>query len=294
MAIILHEIGHNFYASLDRKHGILAGMYKSLIWLCIVMGNIQLLFTQSNTVDSIVTKTIQDLRSRGSLITDVIDIFKHALNLFNMVKSGAMYLLNLLTFNMLTAIGGLLVVFNKFQNPLTLVMLPMRHGDERQADNFATMYGYGPAAASAFRKMEEHKSDPNKVNNELNKIPYLAALFNMVALPSEILLYSFDEHSHGISRAKDQLDLLEREIRKEDLDPKLKKCIQSDIDAINKQINRLIDTSKGMKDPDIAQHCYNRILFNLTGDKSIKDRLLDDRYKFEEYDKTFYNSLGKS
>ena len=74
LALILHAIGHNFFASLNRKNGVLCAIFKVLVFIAAITNNITLVFAYSNTIDSIVTKTSRELREKGSLLTDIMDI----------------------------------------------------------------------------------------------------------------------------------------------------------------------------------------------------------------------------
>lgn len=290
MACILHEIGHNFYASLNTNHGIMASIFKVFVFLAIIQGNIQLLFNGTNTISSAVKKLEQKLTEEKSLLIDIRDNVRHVINIFKTINSIPVAVLNVLTFNGLTALGYALDFISKVRNPLNLIFLPKKISDEKTADNFANMYGYGPALSSAFIKMDSSKTHPSKIMRAVGSIPFISALYNLVPLPTQILATAFDEHPEGIYRAKDQLRMLQREANKEDLDPKMKKVILADIQAINKQIDMFMDNSQGLKDPDWAKHTYNKLLNEL----DMGDILSSREREFKSYDDVYNDRNGKS
>jgi hypothetical protein len=55
----------------------------------------------------------------------------------------------------------------------------------------------------------------------------------------------------------------------------------------------MIDISGGFSDPQIAKHLYNRILYSITHSRTLKEILLDDRKKFDRYDRTYFDKLEK-
>ena len=93
----------------------------------------------------------------------------------------------------------------------------------------------------------------------------------------------FDEHPHSTARIKDQLDLLNLELSKQDMDPKMVDRIKKDIKECNKSLNRLTDITTGIKDPYIGKKLYNYLLSKCI----IKSKLLDDKQKFAKYDELY-------
>lgn len=295
MACILHEIGHNFYFALNKKNAILVNIYKVLIFAELASkGWILDLLSLTNTFESLDNK-LTEITKKNRICQEVIGAIDYIGGIINTLKAAAYSLMQIFSFNLIYIFGGAIKnIAKKALNPITYIILPINYRDERNADNFATMYGYGQALSSCLAKFDEAGNKASNIVNTIETVPYISTLYNMIPQPIVILFTAFNEHPEGITRAKDQLNMLEAELKRADIDPKMKKCIQSDINTINKQIANCTDISKGFKDPDLARHLYNRLLYKMTGSKTIKDILLDDRHKFEEYDKTFYNSLSKS
>lgn len=291
-ALILHEIGHNFFGCINQKNTPLVDLYKAFLCVNLLYGNLTVLFT-TNLSMKVLTNLDIKLRENNSIITSLLDYYGQMCDVISTVLGYAFKIANFLSFNTLSVVMALIdkifSIVKTSKNPIdivvNLIMFPTNYRNERLADNFPTMYGYGNSLASALNKMEDHKSSPSKISNEFNKIPLVSTLYNLNALVPSILLTGLDEHPQHIARAQDQLNLLKYEIAKENLDPKMKKVILADIKAIESQMQKYIDISKGVEDPDLAKHLYNKVLYKYTGSRAIKDILLDDRNKYEEYDK---------
>ena len=173
-------------------------------------------------------------------------------------------------------------LISKAKNPLTWIILPLGYRQERSADNFPTMYGYGQDAISYFNKIESHKS--KGMSN-----PIIGIALDLITTPAQIINGVFDPKPDGISRAYDQIKMLEYELSKTDLDPKMRAVIKSDLDLCKKNIKSLVDISKGAKDPDILRKMYNRTLGSVADGTNLKSFIFDDKNKFQKYD-DYYNT----
>lgn len=148
-------------------------------------------------------------------------------------------------------------------NPASLAAsyLGGRYRAEKIADNFATIYGYGPDLSSALEKLEtsDAKLDIN--------IPVISPLLGVVESTYKLLVCLPDEHPATVSRIKDQLNYLEKELAKEDLDPKMKKEIQNQIDDIEKSLNRIIsiEYDDALSDFHYMDHAYQALLYYIFG-----------------------------
>lgn len=304
MAAILHEIGHNFYASINRKNGVLSAIYKVLLFYdmfyCFIHSiyevpeAIEILLHTNNSFEALTQRCERYLREHGKILIDVIEAFKLFCDAFYELMIKVSQYRRLVTFNIYYLVIALKDTLNTALNPFTYILLPIDYRNERLADNFPTMYGYGPALSSFVTKLDSAGNKNDILVNVVEKTPVIGTLYNMVGLSAQILITALDEHPEGISRCKDQIDLLNNELKKSDMDPKMRKVIKSDIDLIQREIDKSTNISKFIIDPDFARHLYNRLLYKLTGAREFKTFLLEDRHKFEEYDKTFYEQLDKS
>lgn len=305
MVMILHEIGHNFYSAINNSGtGVMVDLYISLkaiydIYLIFVglitnpsislTGSIDLL-TSTDDYYKLKEKMKKTLRQNNNLIIKLIDIYKWFKSLANTAKLSITNIIDMASIGLLYPIAGVLNTINL--NLLSLLFLPMRYKNERTADNFATMYGYGPDHISLHNKMSSlNIKQTSKIKNLYMKIPLLSNLYALNVNIGTIMVTAFDEHPIGISRCSDQINMLRRELEKSDIDPKMKKTIQEDIKACELNIKDIINISGGLKNKDIIRNAYYKSLYETSDSKDLKDMLLDDINKFNAYDDTYSNKL---
>ena len=288
MALIMHEVGHNFAASINDKHGCMVDIFMitgTIIDLC--TNNFLDLIMSTNSYRITVDIIEKQLRKNNSIFVKLYDFIKDVKSLINTGIYGITELINVISLGTMYALSNVLATFNNLvRNPLSMVFLPMSYSDEKIADNFPTIYGYGNATITLQEKLNsEGAESASFIMKRVNKIPFLSTLIHTVELPSFILLTALDPHPAGIVRAKDQLELLKKEIKKEDLDPKMKKCILADIKTCEESLKGLTDTTKGFKDPYLAKRAYYKLLASTNGE--LKDWLLDDKNRHSGFDTTF-------
>ena len=173
----------------------------------------------------------------------------------------------------------------KAMNPMTWINIPIFYKTQRSAQNFPTMYGYGPAEISYFNKMSS-KDRFQYIRAVNKKTPLFSIASDIVLLPSKILNAAFDPSPNQISMCLDQINLLKNELNKADLSPEARMSINKEISKCEKSIKDLTDcSSRTALHPDVAKFFYNRILWRLTGGMDLKDVLFDSQGKFSEYDK---------
>lgn len=302
MAIILHEVGHNFNSSINRPAGVMIDFYNTARFIINLMyGSILSLYTDTNHYRRLVDKTGKRWRQEDFMPVAVYDL---CIQVLNLVKAGIntfndlARVLSMGTLTVVTAIfNGLLTIYKQIQDPVGLVAKvfgkKLAYNSELSADNFVTMYGYGGDLSNAFVKMgDKEGASSSIVMNAFDKIPVISTLMHFTEAPVMIIFGWFDEHPNDVSRVKDQIELLKRELSKEDIDPKMKRIIESDLKECEEAFDHLLDLSGAMNDPYLANKVYN----NLTNHISFKDKLLGgktSKNKFEEYDRVFRNNYKK-
>lgn len=296
MAMILHEVGHNFNSALNSKQACMTDLFITIAAINDVLfafvGNpyaIKELITNTNAWRNYADRLGRKWREDGIFYTKIYDTIRDIKSLIGTAYMTVDDVVRVLTggFGMLLtgAIQALYKVRDVLLHPLSLIFAPMRYRNERGADNFATMYGYGPEEVSLMSKFNGEEVDsPRIVMNAINKIPLLSTLIHLNEFPGILLVSIFDEHPTEMARCLDQLELLKREVQKDDLDPKMKKYILSDIKACEQQLAKLTDTRRGIKDPYLAKKFYNKFLLSINGDFK---HVLFDNNKFAEYDKAY-------
>ena len=125
------------------------------------------------------------------------------------------------------------------------------------ADKFATINGYGPELQSALAKMNMISSRSEKF---VEKIPFIGALINLSYTQAYEDVYKFDEHPQLIQRINSSLSILEAEMKKKELDPKLKKIIQTQIDQIKKLKEEVTTAREDATKAERYRANYNKIV----------------------------------
>lgn len=104
---------------------------------------------------------------------------------------------------------------------------PSGYSDEKFADAFPRMYGYGADLISALEKL--NKSSNFAAEEIIDKnIPILPAIYNLYMLPFNICGIALDEHPDNFDRYNFAISDIQKELDKTDLDPKKKKQIMQD------------------------------------------------------------------
>jgi hypothetical protein len=138
------------------------------------------------------------------------------------------------------------------------------------ADKFAGIYGYGPAQASALLKMDSYKSAAHKLAATIDKNAnksYEEAIFK---------INDYDVHPQSIQRALEEVKLLKNELKSKDLDPKLKKVIETQLNQLYDIIEQYSTTSKTLSETDNARRLYNAYINDECPDavdKEVEDKI---------------------
>jgi hypothetical protein len=147
------------------------------------------------------------------------------------------------------------------------------------ADKFAGIYGYGPDQATALIKLE---NSPTKAVKIVNKLGEFGKRMNQKYDDAVRDMHKYDVHPQVIQRIYEEIKLLENELKKEDLDPKLKEVIQSQLDQLKQILEDATTVSKEMSKSQEAQNVYNKFINKECPDaveQEIEDKIeqaLDD------------------
>ena len=290
MAVILHEIGHNFNLIMEGRHGLFTRLYTTLIALINALNfNILALALQNNSIINAVNKAEQDIQTNHKIIASIGNYFIYGLQVLKSFKNLPISLLKIFTLGLshvllfpLALIGK--AITNPAKTIADMIVQPITYAHEREADNFATIHGYGPETVSV-----QSKIGTDSLDKAIKEVPLIGHIYSTNLFIIDLIL---DPHPQNGNRMQDQLDLLKHEIKKEDLDPKMKKEMLADIKACEVQVNKLYDISKGIKDPDLIRHAYWRVCYKLFNNRTIKDMFMslilgNPDHRFDEYDKVY-------
>lgn len=299
MAIILHEIGHNFNSAINKKSGVIVDFYKTLEFCINLMYfNVPALVKGTNAYRKFVDKTGKKWRTEDKMPIVVYDAFNQVVNFAKAGMTTLSDIIRVFSLGSLTLISalynfGMTIIKNINNIPQLVISIfgkKLMYNSELSADNFVTMYGYSSELGTALNKLGgKEGASASAVMGVFDKIPVVSTAMHFVEFPVYILFGLLDEHPNDMARIKDQMDMLNYELSKEDIDPKMKSIMKQDLALCNEALLALTDISEGARDPYLCRKLYN----NLVQGATAKDRLFGGRAardKFEEYDKVFKNS----
>lgn len=121
------------------------------------------------------------------------------------------------------------------------------------ADKFAGIYGYGPEQISALMKMSRFK---NKAEQLARKVPIFGEINTDDNIIAQLDLNDYDVHPNEVQRAFEEIKLFKRELEKTDIDPKMKKIISGQIKEIESILDDCEKVAKNASKSDIARANY--------------------------------------
>lgn len=294
MAIMIHEIGHNFQQSINPLCDITGYIKRSLMLYSLPL---EALFVWSKDPTALkkftksgrrwyadilkeYRKTGEDGRGYGDFVTvrkflsKIYDVFSPLITvgeLFILIKTfGAKWFTIIF--------GGLSAIANAGTFKAETI-----------ADNFATAYGYGPALTSGLSKITDEANKWAEDEELIKNHPFYLALLNIILIPSLLLMSIFDCHPDMAYRCKDQIDMLEKELDKSNHTPKMKKKIKKEIAEIKKSLDHITDTSND-KTFIFTKHYSAFMLAVFGGDH----RAVLGKGNHKDFDKIYDECLEKS
>lgn len=241
MAVILHEIGHNFDTSISSFCRGSSYIIKVLALITMPIG----ILTNPDTTIQLTrggrrwyTNLLRDWREKGNIFVDLIDSFRYAFSKILTLVAVPMHMFMNIR-SMLTPMIPLIDISTAEQ----LALGALKFRSEALADNFATAYGYGPELQSFMVKLK-YKAGGWADEELMRNIPVIGTWLDLSNMPTHIIQSIVADHPDYAFRCKDQINMLKRELDRSDLDPKMKGIIRNDIKEIEKSLNKLLDYTK--------------------------------------------------
>lgn len=270
LAIILHEIGHNFFPR-DIKQSALRGTYVTTRILNYIISR------REAGVDidynTIITTIIKEMYPINVAVTGLNTMLNYVRN--NPATKNVVRILNLalevflIYKNEMDTLTSLIVTFQdlfsswgRSLNSWALMSafnicsfgwidtIYISYDNEKFSDNFATSYGYGPDLVSGLSKCEKYiqSSRGSTVVSEIvnaDKTGSLRSVMTLISLPRMILSHALmDCHPSTNARVIDQLKMLKKEFNKSDLSPAARKKILDDIERMERVHNEYFQPQK--------------------------------------------------
>lgn len=268
LAIILHEIGHNFAEALDSGISLNSMVLSYMIILFTILDAMQGRISLNGVINfNALDKFTIDIKKWIAENCKPIGAIAVVMGgLFGLINDGLMNINYLLQTFVPTAI------FQQIPSKImSMIIKPTAYRNEKIADRFATMYGYGPELSSALSKIETTGTGI-AIKDQMDQVPVVGYILNLVPTFAKICLTPFDEHPMWSERLEDQIRALEYELKKADLDPKMKKEIQLEIKQIRDLKKKIISGANDINDAN----SLNKAWFAMWADGDIKHTLMSD------------------
>lgn len=304
MAIILHEIGHNFahvvsskiftFSSLIQQYNRILVILQVLSVVCAPLA-IRTYYDQTNAGVKAI-KNLKDRVKKGSpkiynsflalntsvkFVLDMFGEYMFVMNIFSPLN-------NIIVTPIILARYAAQKVKSWVMAPAEFLMFITGFGykHEQFSDSFAAIYGYGPDLTSALEKISLRPAGHLVLSEQLAKTPLISHLYDLTySIPVEIVVNIFDEHPTYLARIQTQIEILEAEYNKTGISPEMRKRIKSDIDKINAKKQEIEEYHKDITDPNILKKIF--YAYFVTEGGGIKYKILKDSVLAQDIDNAY-------
>lgn len=322
LAVILHEIGHNFFAKLSGPNApVLSEILVSLKTLSDIyryIGNV--INSDKNkeldkeSMDKITTNAFANLISVPatiglskatkeitknrvlSLALNFVNYFFYVRNTYKriLLKSDFVKgIISLLKNKKIRYIYEIFSIKRRIKEEYLYIITPKElirtiftRPQEAYSDKFAVMYGYGPELSSWFLKCKHDYRDNQIIYDKLPAI--FSHIVKLWYLPVRFAITPISDHGDAITRSYENLKALEYELEKNNVDPKFIESVRRDIDEIKNVMKEQAKIIAKIDNKDLADQIYYTSMLkvneiaNRTGVKKAINKKT-----FEGYDKAF-------
>lgn len=230
LAVILHELGHNFADAISKtirvaNEEFVVFRLQYLIYTAILSLGIKAIpnyINYRNNTNKVKKK--QESKTRNRRLKGLVDGIKARFS------DMSMYVDEIIS--RLCGTGS--IIYYKSittEEELKQIKKSADRQNEVIADRFAGIYGYGPEQASALIKMHKQVSKAEKF---VDKLGGFGKIINRKYNDAFKDIYKYDCHPHVIQRLNEELKLLNEELSKSDLDPRLVKVMKQQVKELEK------------------------------------------------------------
>ena len=278
-AMVLHEMGHNF--ANETNQGL--RYYATAMWAL----NLADVIIQAGSVfglpSAIVTlvQNDSDLRAKWNKAVKGIDF----LSKLTTIGSNILGFIRMITYEVVELFGRLTlgipagvinmasVLLQSATNPISMLIsvlvAPIKKGQERVSDSFAAEHGYGPELISALSKIDlDPEASGTAVGRVAKKLPVFDSICTLFALPTMMVSQLIADHPLTPHRAMSIVKELERELDKSDVSPKMKKEIEKQIKEV-KDVIQKASASNGAAEGTAFRKALYRLNTNFDKDPGI-------------------------
>ena len=280
LAIILHEIGHNFQSMNESSLHAYDMVLSTFLFITAITsgnltpigydGNVRANINKSAKYDSSLVSFV----NMASLIRGCGSVIMH--NFSDLLKLIAPFS---------STIGSAIVnLLQKVKNnPLSILATPFNKGDEYYSDNFTNELGYGAELATALTKITVDR-DATAISKFVQGSNCIRELQDILTLIAESIVSPISTHPKTGRRIGVMIKKLNSELNKSDMSPALKK-------EIKEQIKQLEEISEVMQKMDISNAQRSSIMKNMNKDMEPSVRAVIGNLLTESYEEDFTDDL---
>lgn len=223
LAIMLHEVGHNFYRDPLRE---ISSEFAKILMFMTTQEITAMIAVQTYAKNHAMIGALAILSNVMNRIPGVKEVVGAITNMINTavstVKVTLMPVLSLMmwTQGVIATIKTVLSTFTGKLNPFNIAKNAIDYDKEKYADAFATAYGYGTDLYSALDKFERNSIQFPYIDNVMIK-NIMTALYIPMKIALLPLTY-LDCHPSNTARSKNMVNYM-REVDAKQLPPKLRK-----------------------------------------------------------------------
>lgn len=156
--------------------------------------------------------------------------------------------------------------------------------NEKFADTFAAIYGYGTEVHSFLLKINNIYSKTRPESK--NPIIVISSIIKRnLSDMIEFMLNAQDEHPSGLARIKTSIEYAKRELAKQDIDPKMKVELSGQLEELNKLLDDYINFPKDEDSMYITRKYYTYLYKKFGGDR--REKKSNNNELFDQIDKRF-------
>lgn len=273
-AIMLHEIGHNFTTSaidyngnLNVLNNVLVGLYTFGVY---TVASTNVVKRASINLNNYMAKTFRRLAEVYNSFKSVIGTWSYIIAEY--LKFGEF--VNGITMPFSTMVTT--IASNVWSITMRYALFPTRfltgYDDERFADSFATMYGYGPEMQTALEKLHDRKYSVYAMDKFISESPLIANYIDLFKLPVLFIIYAFDEHPELPARMNNACAQIEYDLKNHHYRPAMKARIKHDLKVMKANLAKYekINSDVTENPKAIKELYYQWLLETFDGDLKHK------------------------
>lgn len=266
--ILLHEIGHCFYSSVQDKDTIFTCNYYNITTLQKINEKIK------NIIVKGIRPTFEQIASDIANLKPIQKI-KRVFNLTNVEIVGK----------------KLKRIFFKEDNSSNMKRHMYHYTNEKFADTFAAIYGYGVELNNALMKSTQNIFNFYNPQYYKKSNPITNYIKLNILLSEQVNAYNsncMDEHPGGLTRINTSIQFIRKELSKQNLDPKLKMQLSKQLNDLQQLVDDFINYAEDDDNMYILREYYKALQKKYGGD--IREKDADNDAMFDEIENR-YNSL---